>query len=118
MAAVSLGLSLSMVATAARAEAPGVFYSWRALDTGVAQCLDQATQALESQSLAEIQADGNSVGGRTDETTAIFVCLEDSQSSGQTNPQTSAPSTTVMVIVAGTSDDEAVALREALKAAF
>lgn len=103
-----------MVATAAQAEAPDVFYSWRALETDVAQCLDRSAQALGSQGLLDVQIDGNSVGGRTDETTAVFVCLEGTQAEAQTT----SPATTVMVIVAGTSDDAALALREALKTAF
>lgn len=105
MAAGVLGLGV-FTAAAAQAEAPGVYYSWRALDTTVSQCLDRANQALTDQSLQDIQTEGNSVAGRNDESTAIFVCLEDSQA------------TTVMVIVASENDDAAVNLRETLKSIF
>ncbi|MBD0336970.1 MAG: hypothetical protein ICV62_15885 [Cyanobacteria bacterium Co-bin13] len=106
IASAALGLGILSAATAAQADAPGVFYSWRALDANVTQCLDRAGQALASQNLEGIQADLNSVGGSTDETTAIFVCLEDEQS------------TTVMVIVSGANEEAAVSLREALKSVF
>jgi hypothetical protein len=103
-AAVALGWSLW--ATAAQAEAPGVYYSWRALDTDVNQCLERANQALTSQALVDVQIEGNSVAGRTENATAVFVCLEENQA------------TTVMVIVAGNNDEAALNLRETLKMAF
>ncbi|MBD0268856.1 MAG: hypothetical protein ICV77_11260 [Cyanobacteria bacterium Co-bin8] len=106
IASAALGLGILSVATAAQAEAPGVYYSWRALDVNVSQCLSRASQALAGQDLEDVQTDLNSVGGRTEETTAIFVCLEDQQS------------TTVMVIVSGANEEAAVSLREALKAGF
>lgn len=106
IAAGALGLGVFTSMATARAEAPGVYYSWREFDTTTAQCLDRANQALNSQELQDIQADGNSVAGRNDDATAVFVCLE-----GQT-------ATTVMVIVAATYDEAAVNLREALKSAF
>ncbi len=102
----SVGLAAVLGATAAQAEPPGIYYSWRATNTDVAACLDQAGEALESQDLATVQADETSVAGRSEESTAVFVCLE------------TPDSTTVMVIVASTDDEQALALREALKEAF
>jgi len=99
-------LAAYLGATAAQAEPPGVYYSWRATNTDVAVCLDKAGEALESQNLAMVQADETSIAGRSEDSTAVFVCLENSDS------------TTVMVIVASTDDEQALALREALKEAF
>lgn len=98
---------LTTTAAVARAEAPGVYYSWRSLDTNVSQCLTQAQAALQTQSLDNIEVVSNSIAGRSDVATAVFVCLE--------NPDTS---TTVMVIVSSVDDQVAVDLREALKSAF
>jgi hypothetical protein len=106
IASAAVGLGILGAATVAQAEAPGLYYSWRALDGGVAQCLSRAGEALASQDLQDIQADANSVGGRTEEVTALFVCLEEAQS------------TMVMVIVSGTDEEAAIDLREALKVAF
>lgn len=94
------------IASPALAEPPGVYYSWRALDTSVPQCLDQAEQALTSQELEPVQSDDISVAGRSEDTTAVFVCLDNGTS------------TTVMVIVASSDDEQAYDLREALKASF
>lgn len=94
------------IASPAQAEPPGVYYSWRALETPVAQCIDQAEQALASQDLEPVQSDDISVAGRSEDTTAVFVCLDNGTF------------TTVMVIVASSDDEQAYDLREALKAAF
>lgn len=103
----SLTLALTVViGSIAQAEAPNIFYSWRSLEGTVDQCLEQANQALETQAFAEIQRDGNSIGGHTDNDSAMFVCLEGDGD------------TTVMVIVSGVDGERAIALREALKAAF
>ncbi|HEY9764484.1 MAG TPA: hypothetical protein V6D07_18295 [Trichocoleus sp.] len=106
IAAGVVGLGVLASAAIARAEAPGVYYSWRELETTSPQCLDRANQALTGQELRDIRTDGNSIAGRNDEATAVFVCLQ-----GQAG-------TTVMVIVAATNDEAAVNLREALKLAF
>lgn len=104
MGVASVG-TLAM-ASAAQAEPPGVYYSWRAMDTTVAQCVSQAEQALESQDLATVQADDISIAGRSEDSTAVFVCLDNGTF------------TTVMVIVASSDDEQAFDLREALKASF
>ena len=82
---------------------------WRATTTDVTQCIDRAGQALASQDLTPVQTDTVSIAGQSEATTAVFVCLETPGDS---------EATTVMVIVAGANDDQAVALREALKRAF
>ncbi|NJL49123.1 MAG: hypothetical protein HC929_18740 [Leptolyngbyaceae cyanobacterium SM2_5_2] len=102
----SAGLAALLGATAVQAEPPGIYYSWRAVNTDVTACLNQAGEALESQNLATVQADETSIAGRSEDSTAVFVCLA--------NPG----STTVMVIVASADDEQALALREALKEAF
>ncbi len=91
---------------AAQAEPPGVYYSWRESEISVSQCTNRAQAALESEGLENILADDTSVAGRSDDLTAVFVCLE--------HPD----STTVMVIVSGDDDAQAVRVREALKAKF
>lgn len=93
----------------AQGEPPGIYYSWRATTTDVTQCIDRAGQALASQDLTPVQTDTVSIAGQSEATTAVFVCLETPGDS---------EATTVMVIVAGANDDQAVALREALKRAF
>jgi hypothetical protein len=75
----------------------------------VAQCIDQADNALASQDLNPLQTDEISIAGQSDEATAVFVCMESPDESDYT---------TVMVIVASIDDDQAVTLREALKQAF
>ncbi|MGG6239868.1 hypothetical protein ACQ4N7_14680 [Nodosilinea sp. AN01ver1] len=100
-----LGLAANMPAT--QAAPPGMHYAWQVLGIDTAQCLSQASQALESQGLEPMQNDATSVAGRSDTVTAMFVCIE------------SQPAiTTVMVVVASDSDEQALALREALKQAF
>lgn len=88
---------------------PGVYYSWRALQTTVEQCLQRSQQALSSENVGEIQQIDNSVAGRTDSSTVVFVCLPQ---------QTQSQTTTVMMIVAGQDDQAAIELRAALQAAF
>ena len=106
LTAVLGGLGLTANA-AAQATPPGMHYAWQVLDIDTAQCLTQARQALESQGLEPMQNDATSVAGRSETVTAMFVCIE--------NP---ADITTVMVVVASDSDEQALALREALKLAF
>ncbi|ASC72431.1 hypothetical protein XM38_033880 [Halomicronema hongdechloris C2206] len=106
ISAAAAGVGLLAFGPSARAEAPGIYYSWRALETDTAQCLDRAVQALDSESLVDVRVDGNSVVGRNPEATAVFVCLDDG------------PASTVMVIIASNDDASAIALREALKSAF
>lgn len=104
------GLGLMAAATAAQAEPPGVYYSWRATDTDVAQCITQAEQALTAQNLTALQADATSIAGRSEDLTAVFICLDNSMAISD--------STTVMIIVAGGDDEQTVAMREALKTSF
>jgi hypothetical protein len=106
--ATSLGMvaMASVANSAVKAEPPGIYYSWRAMNTNVTECIGQASQALESQNLNPIQTDAISIAGRSADTTAVFVCMESSDS------------TMVMVIVASSDDDQALALREALKQVF
>jgi hypothetical protein len=101
------GLGITAMAGAAQeVDPPGVYYSWRALQANVNQCLDRAANALASQSLDSIQADDTSVAGRSEEATAVFICMENTAS------------TTVMVIVSSADEEEALTLREALKTSF
>ena len=109
LAASLTGGAILAAAGAAQAEPPGIYYSWRAMTTSVAQCLDQAENALESQDLAPVQTDAISIAGQSDEATAVFVCMES---------PSEFTATTVMVIVASADNDQAMALREALKQAF
>ena len=99
------GLSLA-AATAAQAEAPGVYYSWRETEISVPECVRRAGTALETEGLDNILADSTSIAGRSEAVTAVFVCLEHSES------------TTVMVIVSGEDHTQAVTVRESLKARF
>ncbi|MBE9110884.1 hypothetical protein IQ273_15835 [Nodosilinea sp. LEGE 07298] len=100
-----LGLAANMPAT--QSAPPGMHYAWQVLGIDTTQCLSQASQALESQGLEPMQNDATSLAGRSDTVTAMFVCIE------------SQPAiTTVMVVVASDSDEQALALREALKQAF
>ena len=109
IAASLTGGVILAAAASAQAEPPGIYYSWRAMATSVAQCIDQAENALESQNLAPVQTDAVSIAGQSDDTTAVFVCMD---SPGEIDY------TTVMVIVASADNDQALALREALKLAF
>jgi hypothetical protein len=99
------GLGLA-TATAAQAEPPGIYYSWRETEISVSQCIRRAEAALEGEGLENILADPTSIAGRSEDVTAVFICMEHSDS------------TTVMVIVAGEDDAQAVRVREALKAMF
>lgn len=104
----AVGMGVLAVATTARAEAPGIYYSWRTLETNVPQCIDRASQALSTQNFQDIRTESNSIAGRTEDTTAVFICFGDATTSA----------TTVMVIVSSEDDETAVTLREALKASF
>lgn len=106
MAAVTLPLGLLTLAAPAMAEGPAIYYAWRSAAVNQAECLGQASQALTSQQLAPTQTDDTSVAGRGEGATAVFVCLQ------------GLDATMVMVIVASSSQDRAMALREALKQAF
>ncbi|NER81662.1 MAG: hypothetical protein F6K42_19280 [Leptolyngbya sp. SIO1D8] len=90
----------------AQAQAPGLYYSWRSIDTDTVGCIDRATAALNSQALENIQIEGNSISGTTENATAVFVCLAE------------ADATTVMIMVSSVDDDSAFELRESLKGAF
>jgi hypothetical protein len=99
---------LGLAATpGAQAIPPGVHYAWQGLTIDTAQCLAQAEEALVSQGLDPVQNDATSMAGRSETVTAVLVCVE--------NP---VDVTTVMIIVASDDDDQALALREALKLAF
>jgi len=99
------GLSLT-TATAALADPPGVYYSWRETEISLADCLRRSEAALITEGMENILADSTSVAGRSEDVTAVFVCLDH------------ADSTTVMVVVAGADDAQVVEVREALKAIF
>jgi hypothetical protein len=101
-----VGLGATAAAAVAQANPPGVYYSWRVLETSVDQCLDRAADALANQQLDNIQADDSSVAGRSDVATAVFICMDQSAV------------TTVMVIVSSEDEVEAVRLRESLKQSF
>ncbi|MEB3289388.1 MAG: hypothetical protein VKI82_05700 [Leptolyngbya sp.] len=103
-----VGGALLASATAAQADPPGIYYSWRAMATDVNRCIRQAENALEAQNLSPVQTDAVSIAGQSDDATAVFVCME------APDPTV----TTVMVIVASADNDRALALREALKRAF
>jgi hypothetical protein len=105
MAAIA-GLGCLVEVAPAQAEAPGVYYAWRSVNISVNRCLTQATAALNGQSLQAVASEGNSVSGRTEDATALFVCLDEGEA------------TTVMVVVSSTNDETAFNLREALKTAF
>ena len=90
----------------ARAQSPGLYYAWRSIDVDLMTCLDRSTTALADEGLTDIQVEGNSVAGTTENSTAVFVCLENSSP------------TTVMIMVSSTDDDAAFNLRETLKASF
>ncbi|MBW4459641.1 MAG: hypothetical protein KME47_05285 [Nodosilinea sp. WJT8-NPBG4] len=107
LTAMLTGLGMVAAIPAIQAAPPSMHYAWQVLDIDTAQCLAQARQALESQGLEPVQNDATSVAGGSETATAMFVCLE--------NPPTT---TTVMVVVASDSDEQALALREALKQAF
>ncbi|MEO0491065.1 MAG: hypothetical protein AAFW84_10485 [Cyanobacteria bacterium J06635_15] len=106
VSSVAFGLGLLALAMPAKANAPGIFYSWRSLDTTVTQCVSQAEAAMTTIELLDISVDPTSVAGRTEDSTAVFVCLDNGVD------------TTVMVIVSGDNEDEAIEVREALKSAF
>lgn len=107
LTALLTGLGLVATIHTAQAAPPGMHYAWQVLGINTAQCLSQARQALESQGLEPMQNDATSVAGRSETVTAMFVCVE-------SQPTT----TTVMVVVASDNDEQALALREALKQAF
>jgi hypothetical protein len=103
---LAVGASLTVSALPAHAQTPGLYYSWRALSGDVATCIDRSITALETQALGNIQVEGNSVGGTTDNATVVFVCLDNTDS------------VTVMLMVSSTDDDVAFGLRETLKESF
>jgi len=103
---IATGAALFASAVPARAQSPGLYYAWRALDGDVSTCIDRSVSALNNQELSNIQIEDNSVAGTTENATAVFVCL--------VNPD----SVTVMIMVSSTNDDVAFELRENLKVAF
>ena len=104
---VSLGAIA--LATPVQAQAPGIYYSWRSLTTDLTQCLVRSEAALAETELAGIVVDGNSVSGRTETATALFICLENVEAVEEV---------TVMLIVSSDDEDAAIVLREALKENF
>lgn len=104
--AAAVGASVTVGGLPAQAEAPGLYYSWRSIDGDLTNCLDRAAKALSDQSLSNIQIEGTSVSGTTENASAAFVCMVDTSA------------TTVMIMVSSTDDDVAVLLREALKGTF
>lgn len=101
---ISLGLLAS--ALPVRAEAPGLYYSWRAIEADLTDCIDRSTAALTAEEMTNIQVEGTSISGNLEDTSAAVICMTDTSA------------TTVMIIVSSTNDDRAVELREALKVAF
>ncbi|RZM79619.1 hypothetical protein [Leptolyngbya iicbica] len=103
-----VGLSAGLLGAIAPAwgQSPGLYYAWRSVEMNLTTCLDRSTAALTNAGLTDIQVEGNSVAGTTDISTAVFVCLENSE------PMT------VMIMVSSTDDDAAFDLRETLKASF
>lgn len=103
---LALGTGLALAALPARAQSPGLYYAWRSVEIDVAACLDRSTTALTNEGLTNIQVEGNSVAGTLEDSTAVFVCLQ--------NPE----AITVMIMVSSTNDDTAFTLRETLKESF
>lgn len=103
---LALGTSLALGGLPAKAEAPGLYYSWRSINGDVVQCIDRSTAALTEQQLENIQVEGNSVAGMTETARAAFVCLDNNDT------------TTVMIMVSSVDDTVAFELREALKIEF
>ncbi|MEM1310808.1 MAG: hypothetical protein AAGF98_15175 [Cyanobacteria bacterium P01_H01_bin.153] len=99
-------LGLAWAALPAQAQSPGLYYAWRTITSDTMACLDRATTTLTNQELSNIQVEDNSVAGTTEDSTVVFVCLEN------------ADNTTVMIMVSSTDDDTAFALREMLKENF
>jgi hypothetical protein len=102
-AVTGLSMATPMVALA---EPPGVFYSWRESEISVADCVRRGEAALEAEGMDNISGDTTSVAGRSEDVTAVFVCLDH------------ANTTTVMIVVAGADDTQAIRVRESLKATF
>lgn len=100
------GFGLLAAAPGMQTSPPGLHYAWRSLAGSTPQCLAQAEQALLAQAIDPIQTDDASIGGRSDRVSTLLVCKEE------------ADSTIVMIIVASTDDDQALALRDALKQEF
>lgn len=105
MFGISVGLVVA-AAGSARAQSPGLYYAWRSIDGDAAACIERATTALTNEALDNIQVEDNSVAATTEDSTAVFVCLENSTE------------TTVMIMVSSTDDDTAFTLREMLKEGF
>ncbi|NEQ46445.1 MAG: hypothetical protein F6K00_24035 [Leptolyngbya sp. SIOISBB] len=103
---LAVGTGLALATSPARAQSPGLYYAWRAVDADLITCIDRSTTALADEGLSNIQVEGNSVAGTTEDSTAVFVCLE--------NPN----AMTVMIMVSSTDDDTAFTLRETLKESF
>ena len=103
---LAIGTGLALATAPARAQSPGLYYAWRAIDADLVTCLDRSTTALTDEGLSNIQVEGNSVAGTTEDATAVFVCLD--------NPDVM----TVMIMVSSTDDDTAFTLRETLKENF
>jgi hypothetical protein len=101
-----IGAGLLGAIAPAGAQSPGLYYAWRSVESDLATCLDRSTAALTNEGLTDIQVEGNSVAGTTENATAVFVCLENSEP------------ITVMIMVSSTDDDAAFELRETLKASF
>ncbi|PSN17609.1 hypothetical protein C7271_16810 [filamentous cyanobacterium CCP5] len=115
LAFLGLGVAMGLPAVAqplpseATSQPPGVYYSWRDLATEPAECLARSQQALNAVDIGDIQQVDNSIAGRTEDSTVVFVCIPN-----QANPAI----TTVMVIIAGQDDQASLDLRSDLQAAF
>ena len=103
---ITMVIGMTVSALPARAQSPGIYYAWRSIDGDVTTCIDRSTAALNNQELDNIQIEGNSAVGTTDNATALFVCLDNTDS------------VTVMIVVSSTEDEAAFELRETLKEIF
>lgn len=104
---IAVGASMVMTALPARAQSPGLYYAWRSLDGDVATCINRSSAALTAGELNDIQIEGNSVAGTTDNATAVLVCLDNIDET-----------TTVMIMVSSNDDAAALDLRETIKELF
>mgnify|MGYP001800667197 CR=1 FL=1 len=104
--AIAIASAMAFSGLPARAQSPCLYYALRSIDQDVPTCIDRSTAALTNQGLNDIQIEGNSVAGTTEEATAVFVCLDNQET------------TTVMIMVSSNNDDIAFQLRETLKQVF
>lgn len=111
--AVGLSLALSQVVSqVAGAEVPDIYPTWRVLGINAEQCLARADTAFEALDIEQTEMTSTSISGRYQAATAMFICVADE--GGGADQVT----TTVMLVVAGEDETDAIALRDALKEVF